>query len=173
MALEHLIGHIRERFGGGGSGGPWMIYFGVAVDLFSDGVMIGTGSAVSLSLALLLALGQVAGNIPEGMATIASFRAAGVTRGKRILIAATFLPPILAGALLSFQLLRGREEIWQLTLLAFTAGILVTVAVEEMASQAHEAWSDEGRGGAWNSLALAGGFALFALPSQLFEQPAG
>ena len=32
-----------------------------------------------------------------------------------------------------------------------------------------QAWSDKDKGGAWNSLALAAGFALFALLSQLFE----
>lgn len=85
----------------------------------------------------------------------------------------SFLLPILAGALPGFQLLRSREEIWQLTLLASTAGILITVAVEKMVSQAHEAYSDEDRGGAWKGLALAGRFALFALMSQLFEQPTG
>lgn len=170
MALGHVVGHIRERFSKGGtSAGPWMIYVGVAVDLFSDGVMIGTGSTISFQLALLLALGQVAGDLPEGVAMIASFRNAGVKRSKRLLLAASFAIPILLGTLVSFLGLRGRAEIWQLTLLAFTAGILLTVAVDEMVTQAHEAWSDEDTGGASNSLALAAGFALFALLSQLFE----
>jgi hypothetical protein len=39
----------------------WMIYIAVSVDLLSDGILIGTGSVVSASMALVLALGQGAG----------------------------------------------------------------------------------------------------------------
>ena len=52
----------------------WMIYFGVTVDLFSDGLMVGSGATIELGLGLLLALGQVTADIPEGFATIATFR---------------------------------------------------------------------------------------------------
>ena len=37
----------------------WPIVFGVAVDLFSDGLTIGTGSGISPNLGLLLSLGQI------------------------------------------------------------------------------------------------------------------
>lgn len=72
----------------------------------------------------------------------------------------------------SFLGLRDRAEIWQLTLQVVTGGILLTVAVEQMVAQAHEAWGNEDKGGARNSPALATGFALFALLSQLFGRPA-
>ena len=66
--LDLLLAHIRYRFGRGGEGtGPWMIYVGVAADLFSDGIMIGAGAAVATSLALLLALGQVVGDCRRGL----------------------------------------------------------------------------------------------------------
>lgn len=54
--------------------GMWMIYIAVAIDLFSDGLLIGTGSAVSLSMAVVLALGQVLADVPEGYATIANMK---------------------------------------------------------------------------------------------------
>ena len=50
-------------------------------------------------------------------------------------------------------------------LLAFTAGILLTVAVEEIVGEAHETVEDS----RWDSLVLVGGFALFALIAAYFE----
>ncbi|MFP6763886.1 MAG: hypothetical protein VB858_09710 [Planctomycetaceae bacterium] len=64
-----MIHLIRRRFGATeGKAGPWMIYFGVAVDLFSDGAMIGTGSTITLSPGILLGLGQIPADFPAGTA---------------------------------------------------------------------------------------------------------
>lgn len=49
-------------------------------------------------------------------------------------------------------------------MLAFTAGILITVAIEEMVTQAHRMRAT-GEECAWESLGLVGGFALFVLLS--------
>lgn len=49
VAVGAGVQKIGERLGGGGQGGgagPYVILFGVSVDLFSDGVLIGTGSWV-------------------------------------------------------------------------------------------------------------------------------
>ncbi|MFB9865562.1 ZIP family metal transporter [Rufibacter immobilis] len=62
VLLDKSIGYVQSRFGGEGKTGltsAIAIYIGVSVDLFSDGVMIGTGSTVAASLGLLLAIGQV------------------------------------------------------------------------------------------------------------------
>lgn len=142
----------------------WAIYFGVAVDLFSDGVMIGAGSTLSFGLALVLALGQVPADMPEGFATIAVFKRQGLARGKRLLLAASFTIPILAGATIGFWSVRGAPELVKLSLLAFTAGVLLTVIIEEMMPEAHEEW--EGRLG---GLFLVSGFALFAVLAALLE----
>ncbi|HEV2108422.1 MAG TPA: hypothetical protein VGR16_09190, partial [Thermomicrobiales bacterium] len=120
ILVDRALGLVTARTSGGvgaaGEGsGPWAIYFGVAVDLFSDGVIIGTGSTIVFGLGLLLALGQVPADIPEG---------------------------------------------FKLGLLAFTAGIPLTVAIEEMVTEAHE--GEEPR---LASIFLVGGFALFALLS--------
>lgn len=181
ILLERAIGWVKARFSGVQAGarsnqpaqeedkdeadaGPWAIYAGVAVDLFSDGVMIGTGSNIGLALGLLLALGQVPADIPEGFATIATFKDKGLPRARRLLLAASFTIPILLGATLGFFAVRGAPEVAKLSLLAFTAGILVSVAVEEMIPEAHE--KGEPRFG---PLALVSGFALFALISAYFE----
>lgn len=158
---------LRSRTGSateGAEAGPWAIYFGVAVDLFSDGVMIGTGSTIDPALGLLLSLGQVPADIPEGFATVATFKAQGMPRGRRLLVAASFAVPILLGATLSYFALRGRPEVYQFGLLAFTAGILLTVAVEEMVTEAHR--GDDAR---LAGLFLVGGFALFVLLGEYLE----
>ncbi len=161
MLAEKFIGTIRTRMGADpASAGPWVIFFGVAVDLFSDGVMIGAGSTLSLSLGLLLALGQVPADVPEGFATIAVFKNQGVPRRQRLLLAAGLMIPVFVGTTIGYWAVRGQPEIVSMSLLAFTAGILVTVVVEEIVPEAHEV--EEAR---WAVAALVGGFALFALLS--------
>ena len=145
---------------GGGSGGPWAIWFGVAMDLFSDGIMIGAGSLVSPGLGFLLALGQVPADIPEGFAAIATFRDRGVARLHRIGLSAAFTIPILLGTTVGFWLVRGQPEIVQLSLLAFTGGVLTTVVVEEIVPEAHA--NGEAR---LATIVFVTGFALFAVLS--------
>ncbi len=82
--LEKLVGDEK-------SAGPWMVYAAVFIDLTSDGLMIGVGSVVSFALALVLAVGQVTADIPEGFASIANFRDKGVTRARRLLLAGSFV----------------------------------------------------------------------------------
>ena len=142
-----------------------MSYAVVAVGLFSDGLMIGVGSVVSFSLALILAIGQVTADIPEGFATIANFKDKGLPRGRRLLLSASFLIPCLLGASVGYWLLRGGSETLKLAGLAFTAGILVLAAVEEMLREAHEA-ADDTR---LSATFFVGGFALFTLVASYFE----
>ena len=120
---------------------------------------------IGFSLALLLALGQVPADIPEGFATIANFTKAGVSRKKRILLSAAFAIPIFLGVSIGYWGLKTAPEIVKLSVLAFTAGILVTVAVEEMISEAHKE-----KDARLASMFLVGGFALFAFLSAMLEQ---
>lgn len=145
--------------------GAWVIYAAVAVDLFADGLLIGTGSAISFSLALVLAIGQVTADIPEGFATIANFKDKGVPRSRRFLIGASFILPVLLGALLSYLILRDQSEAVQLTALSFTAGLLLVAAAEEIIGEAHEAAPDSKS----STLAISAGFVLFALVASYFE----
>ncbi len=162
VAVDSAVEKISERFGGGDAG-PYVIFFGVSVDLFSDGVLIGTGSTVAVGLGLLLALGQVPADVPEGYATVANLRNAGTPRRTRLLLSAAFAVPIFLGATIGYWGMRGAPELYQLMLLTFTAGILTTLVVEELVPEAHEA---EGEGeGRSAPLFFVGGFALFALIS--------
>jgi zinc transporter, ZIP family len=164
ILIDWAIGIVQKRVGGGGeSAGAWAIFFGVAVDLFSDGVIIGTGVTIEFRMGLLLALAQVPADIPEGFATIANLKAAGVARAKRMWLAAAFALPILLGAAVGYFAVRDAPAVVKLGLLAFTAGILLTVAVEEMIPEAHK--EAEAR---LATVCLVGGFALFALLSVYF-----
>jgi ZIP family zinc transporter len=120
--------------------------------------MVGTGSTVTVSLGLLLALAQVPADIPEGFATIATFREQGMPRGKRLLLAASFALPIFLGVTIGYWDLHGGSEVVKMAMLAFTAGILISIVVEEMVQEAHR--SPESH---WAALALVGGFGLFAI----------
>jgi zinc transporter, ZIP family len=148
----------------GRAGGAWTIYAAVAVDLFGDGLLIGAGSSLSFELALVLALGQVTADIPEGFATIATFRDNGVKRSKRLLLSASFIAPVLGGAVISYFLLRDQAEALQLTALAFIAGMLLVAAAEEIMTEAHEVYPPS----KLSSFALICGFGLFALVASYF-----
>ena len=161
MGIEQVIGSVRRRLGTGEeSSGPLAIFTGVSLDLFSDGVMIGTATILNPSLELLLALGQVPADVPEGFAAIATMRRAQIARRTRILMAMGFAAPILIGASLGYFALRQAPEIWTLSVLALTGGALTSVVVEEMLTEAHE-----GDTSVWGPILLTGGFAVFALIS--------
>lgn len=163
--LERWLGGGEAEDQGGGRTGMWMIYAAVAVDLSSDGLMLGTGSAVSPSLGIVLALGQVLADLPEGYAVIANFRDKGVPRRRRILLSASFILFSVGAALLAFLLLREAPEAWKMGALTFVAGLLAVSAVEEMLEEAHEAREDNRA----SVLAFVGGFALFTLVSAGLE----
>jgi ZIP family zinc transporter len=161
MALEKTIGFIQGRLAGGTrSAAPLAIFSGVSLDLFSDGIMIGTGTVLDPALGLLLAVGQVPADIPEGFAAVATLRRAGIARARRIAMAAAFAVPIFAGATLGYFALRIAPEILTLSVLAMTGGALISVVIEEMVGEAHE-----GQTSRMGPLFLTGGFAIFALIS--------
>ncbi|MBN1238815.1 MAG: hypothetical protein JXB36_09950 [Gammaproteobacteria bacterium] len=68
LLIEEVVERMQQRLGATGDErkGMWMIYVAVAVDLTSDGLMFGTGCAVSFGLALVLAAGQVLADLPSG-----------------------------------------------------------------------------------------------------------
>lgn len=141
--------------------GMWMVYFAVAVDLFSDGLMIGIGASVGTGLALVLAAGQLLADAPEGFSAMANMRDKGVPRSRRILLSAAFAIPVLAAAVGAYYLLRDQNEAVQMGGLVFVAGLLTVAAVEDMLSEAHESADDT-----WSSTAaLIGGFVLFTFVS--------
>lgn len=161
IGIERAIGFIRGRVGAGEeASGPLAIFSGVSLDLFSDGVMIGTATVLSPGLGLVLALGQVPADVPEGFAAVATLRRAGMRRGTRVLMALSFTVPILTGAAIGFFALRDAPEVLTYSVLALTGGALTSVVIEEMVTEAHEGDTSH-----LGPIALTAGFALFALIS--------
>ena len=161
LAVEAGVNRWQRTAEGSAGAGAWMVYVAVAADLFGDGLLIGAGSAVSGELGLLLAVGQVIADIPEGFAVIANFRDKGVGRTRRLLLSASFAIPVLGAAVFAFFLLRGRAESVQMTALVFVSGLYMLAAVEDMLQEAHESASDT----RLSAFSFLGGFALFLLVS--------
>lgn len=162
LGVQWLVERAQER----GSGGAdrtamWMVYFAVAVDLFSDGLMIGTGASVGIGLALVLAVGQLLADVPEGYSVMANMRDKGVPRARRIALSAAFALPVMVAAVGSYYLLRNQSEAVQMGGLVFVAGLLTVAAVEDMIGEAHSS-ADDVRS---SILAMVGGFVLFTFVS--------
>nr|WKN38653.1 ZIP family metal transporter [Tunicatimonas sp. TK19036] len=161
IGMEKGLGAIIDRYSNNRKGtSGWIIYMGTALDLFSDGLMVGSASALSGSLGLLLALGQFPADIPEGFATIGTFKKKGYSQKKRLLLSAAFAIPAFLGATIGFWLLRNSEEQYKLIFLAFIAGIFFTIGVEGMLTEANKYYDKS-----WAVVALIGGFVLFTFLS--------
>lgn len=159
IGLDHTIGHVQGLLGSGDDerqGSALAIFSGVSMDLFSDGVMIGTAAVLDPRLGLLLAMGQVPADVPEGFAAVATLRSAGISRERRFLLSAAFAIPIFVGATLGYFALRDAPEVVTLSVLALTGGALVAVVVEEMIHEAHEGETSQ-----MGPVFLTAGFALF------------
>jgi ZIP family zinc transporter len=152
---------LIERRTASGDTRMWMIFLAVATDLFGDGLLIGAGTAVSPTLGVTLAIGQIMANVPEGFASIATFRGNDVPRSTRLWLTAAFVVPSLAAALAGFLILRNQPESWQYTALVAAAGLYTVAAFEDIITEAHEAAADGRR----STLALIGGFVLFVFIS--------
>ena len=164
-----LQGLVNWRQGEGSNPGRtamWMIYIAVATDLTSDGLVLGAGSAVSISLALVLASGQVLADVPEGYASIASFRANGVPRTSSLVLSASFVTFCTTGALLAYFLLREASQSLQMAALVFVSGLLTLAAVEDILEEAHESREDTTA----SASAFLAGFVLFTLVSVGLEK---
>jgi ZIP family zinc transporter len=161
VTVDQLINYVQGRLGDPNqSTAAWAIFFGVAIDSFTDGLLIGTGSLINLELGFLVAIGVVSADIPEGFATIAAFKDRGIKRSLRIFLIILASLPVLLGAAVGYLLVKGQPSIVKYSILAFAAGFLLTVTAEEIIPESHK--NGEARLAA---LALIGGFALFALIS--------
>lgn len=169
VGTETLIERIKPSGGPGGSSAMWMIYVAVSVDLSGDGLMIGSGSALAASLAIVLAAGQMLADFPEGYSVVANLREKNVPRGKRIAVSLSFPLYCLAAALIAWFLLRNAPDAAKYVALSFVAGLLTVAAVEDMLEEAHDAVSDTRA----STLAFVGGFTLFVLVSAGLEAMLG
>jgi len=140
------------------------IFWSIAIDLFGDGLMIGTSLTISPHLGVVLASARVVAHIPEGFVTNAAFKSQNMPRTQRLLLLAAFIIPVWLGTALGFWGLRGQNELFKLIVLAFTTGTLMVAIAEEIIPEAHQT-QDTNR----SSLTFIGSFALSILFSTYLE----
>ncbi|HEY3274789.1 MAG TPA: hypothetical protein VGJ92_13545 [Methanocella sp.] len=137
-AMDRVLRVISRAPGAVQPTSAWAVLLGVAVELLNDGIMVGIGSTVNVGLGLVLALGQLPGNVPEAFATVSLFREQGVRRNLRLLLSLAFVVPVLAGTTIGYLFLNGQPIILKYIILAFTAGVITTLVVEEIVPLAHK-----------------------------------
>lgn len=139
ILLMRGTGWARRKLGGdAGHAGLWGVYAAVAADLLIDGLTTGAGAAVSRDLGLLLALSQVAANVPGGFAVTARFRSAGAPRSQRLKMTALYpFTPVLGG-LAGYLALRGASDTTMGIALALFSGLLLLATIEDLVPQADQ-----------------------------------
>lgn len=140
------------------------IFLSIAIDLFGDGLMIGTSLTISPHLGVVLTSARVVAHIPEGFVTNAAFKSQQMPRPKRFLLLAAFLIPVWLGTTLGYWGLRGQDELLKLIVLAFTTGALMVAIAEEIIPEAHQTQDTN-----WSSLTFISCFALSILFSTYLE----
>ncbi len=162
VGLAWLTRALRQKLARNvGRAITWGAFAAIGIDLFTDGLMTGSGGAASGDLGLLLALSQVLGNLPGGFAVTANFRSAQVSRTKRLSAMALypFLPVL--GALGGFLVLQGAGAVITGVALAIFGGLLLTATIEDIIPEADQPGAPR-----WiSSPFFAGGFVLLLLMS--------
>jgi len=130
---------------------------GLAVGLAFATAASGEGGAVTMASALALALGMAIQNVPEGAAISLPLRQEGLSRGKSFLYGALSgaVEPI--AAVIGVLLVAGMTSVlpW---LLAFAAGAMIYVVVEELIPEAN--LGEHSHGG---TIGVMAGFALMMI----------
>ncbi len=130
-----------RRFEGGESKGsaalPVGLLVAVGVDLFVDGVLVGTGAAVSTDIAVVIVIALTVEVLFLGLAVavelataVSKVTAAAVTAGLSLLLG--------VGAVLGALLLADAGDAVLGVVLAFAAAALLWLVVEELLVEAHE-----------------------------------
>ena len=140
------------------------IVLSIAIDLFGDGLMIGTSLTISPHLGILLTSARVVAHIPEGFVTNAAFKSQNIRRNLRLGLLIAFIIPVWLGTTLGYWGLRGQSDFPKLIVLAFTTGTLITAIVEEIIPEAHQTQDTN-----WSILTFIGSFALSILFSTYLE----
>ena len=138
------------------SGSAWVLFAGISIDVLSDGVLLGASATISPHLLFLLALGQAAADIPQAFSSIAALRRHGVQRRMRVLLSVAYALPLLVGATIGYFGVRGAPDLLKKAIVAFTAGFLATLVVEEIVPQAHDAAEVR-----WNTGIFVAAFAFY------------
>jgi ZIP family zinc transporter len=115
-----------------------LIAIGIAIHDLPEGFGIGSGYGVSGSLGMTIAVAMILHNIPEGMAIAIPFHFSGMNKFKIILITFAAGMSTLVGALVAFFTIGSFSEKFMYTGLAFAAGAMFYITVNELIPEAHK-----------------------------------
>ncbi|MFX1506410.1 MAG: zinc transporter ZupT [Promethearchaeota archaeon] len=124
-----------------------LVAIGIGIHNLPEGFVTITGSLFSLELGLILAIAIALHNIPEGLSVAIPIYAASNNRKKAFVISfvSGLAEPI--GAIIGLVILLGlgiiNEEIIIISL-AFVAGIMTFISLDELLPTAHETCNDNG-----------------------------
>ena len=115
-----------------------LIAIGIAIHDLPEGFAIGSGYGVSGDLGMVIAVAVTLHNIPEGIAIAIPFHFYGMSRLKTILISFAAGISTLVGALMAFFVLGSASEKLMYSGLAFAAGAMFYITVNELIPEAHK-----------------------------------
>ncbi|MBR7136119.1 MAG: ZIP family metal transporter [Clostridia bacterium] len=155
--LHHLVGPDTEKHGKGNDSLSKIILFvlAIAIHNFPEGIAAGVGFGTGNDgEAMTIALGIALQNIPEGMVIIAPLLAAGVSRGKTLLIGLSTGLIEVVGTLIGYFAATVSSAVLPF-LLAFAGGTMLYVISDEMIPETHAHGAERGA-----TYALLLGFCL-------------
>jgi ZIP family zinc transporter len=165
VAMAGLVSTLQYNRLLSGQRSAWLVFSAVAIDLTSDGLITGAGTAIGTMLGFLLAASQSVANIPGGFAAAATLRETGVPRPIRLLVTGLMATPVLLSALAGAWLLSDAPRDAKNLTLCVIAGVLLLATVEDVLPQ-----GDKPAPRRWISTsAFALGFAGFALLASLVD----
>jgi ZIP family zinc transporter len=146
MFIDHVLPHVEFGVWEDGIKDREMLNSGLKVALgmslhnLPEGLVVTAGFVHAPSLGLFVALMIALHNIPEGIATVTPLMKAGMRRGRAVAIATLsgLMEPI--GALIGLALLlsAGGGAVVSGFGLAFAAGVMTNVTIDELIPVAHE-----------------------------------
>lgn len=133
-------------------------YFGILVDMFIDGMVIGIASTLTLGAGLVLALGIAISTAPLAFVTTATAKRQGMPVVQRRRLSYLYIACLMGGAIAAFVLLRDQPANVRALLIALAAGFLFATITQSMIPEAN-------RGGepSFAGALYVGGIALYAL----------
>lgn len=137
---------------------PTGLVFGVGVDIFVDGLLLGIGFAAGAKEGMLLALALATELLSLGLATAAALGRAGVPRPKNIAVNGALALSFFVAAIGGATLLSRLSGEWLELVLSFGLAALLFLVTEELLTEAHEEEETP-----LLTLAFFGGFLLFLL----------
>ncbi|MEE2781665.1 MAG: hypothetical protein VX431_05645 [Planctomycetota bacterium] len=124
------------------SGSSLSLFAAVAVDLFVDGLLVGTSFAVGAKQGVLVAIALAGCGFFLAITTATSFQSRGTSQAKTAIITVTLMLITIAGVylahLFSAELVGGLRS----GTLAFATAALLYLVAEELMTEAHEAADD-------------------------------